>query len=213
YYQEALINVRSNQNYYSESLILNNVGTAYLELKNYPKAIDYFTNSVELCRQIGDREGESIALSNLGETAAYKNDFENAIFYNEQALAISEEIESDWGILSARIVLAEAYRESGNLLSAKSELLLLLQKAMALEAMNFFHRGVVEACRLLIHVGNQQGLAPVLEVTMTAEGAEESTRLKAKTTWDKLTDKLTGKQQLDIQSIYSILKERLNQIS
>ncbi len=212
YYQEALINVRSNQNFYSESLILNNVGTAYLELKNYPKAIDYFSNSVELCRQIGDREGESIALSNLGETAAYQNDFENAIFYNEQALAISEEIESDWGILSARIVLAEAYRESGNLQSAKSELLLLLQKAIALETMNFFHRGVVEACRLLIHLGNQKGLAPVLEVTMNAEGAEESTRQKAKTTWDKLTDKLTGKQQLDIQSIYSILKERLNQI-
>jgi DNA-binding SARP family transcriptional activator len=213
HYEQALLIVRSSKNLYSESLLLNNMGTAYLELKNYLEAIDYFSKSLDICRQIGDREGESIALSNLGETAAYQKDFENAIFYNDQALAIAEEIESDWSILAARIVLAEAYREGSDILAAKNELILLLNKSCEMEAMNFFHRGVVEACRLLIHTGNQEDLASVLEVTMNAEGAEESTRLKAKKTRDKLTEKLTGKQQLDIQSIYSILKERLNQIS
>lgn len=213
HYEQALSIVRASHNLYSESLILNNVGTAYLELNNYSEASDYFNKSVELCRQISDREGESIALSNLGETAAYQKDFKNAKFYNEQALQIANEIESDWGILAAKIVLAEAYREGGDILAAKSELIPLLQKAFELETMNFFYRGVVEACRLLLHVGNQHELASFLKVTMTAEGAEESTRQKAKFTYDKLVNKHHKVQQPDIQSIYSILIERLNKIS
>lgn len=213
YYDQALIIVRSSQNLYSESLILNNVGTAYLEMKNYSKADEYFRKSVDICRQINDREGESIALSNLGETAAYQNDFESAIFYNEQALAIAEEIESDWSILAARIVLAQAYRECGDPVAAKNELIPLLKKSVELEAMNFFHRGVVEACRLLMHVGKEQDLAPVLEVTMTAEGAEESTRQKARATRDQLKEKTAAIQRLDTRSIFTVLTERLTQIS
>jgi DNA-binding SARP family transcriptional activator/Tfp pilus assembly protein PilF len=213
HYQQALVIVRSNQNLYSESLILNNVGTAYLEMKNYSKADEYFSKSVDICRQISDREGESIALSNLGETAAYQSDYESAIYYNEQALVIAEEIESDWSILAARIVLAQAYRECGDPTAAKNELIRLLKRSFELEAMNFFHRGVVEACRLLMHVGKEQDLAPILEVTMTAEGAEESTRQKAKATRDQLKEKTAAKQLLDTRSIFTVLTERLNQIS
>jgi len=213
HYEQALTIVHPSQMLYSESLILNNVGTAYLELRNYAKAIDNFTKSVDICRQIGDREGESIALSNLGETAAYQRDFENAVFFTEQALAIAEEIESDWGILAARIVLAEGYREGGDIIAAKNELIPLIIKAFELETTNFFHRGVVEACRLLMMYGKVNGLAAFLDETIRSEGAEESTRQKAITTRAKIND--AGKLNINIepQMITKYLIDQLKQIN
>ncbi len=188
HYDLSLKNGRAMQNTYFESLTLNNAGTAYLELKDYSNALDCFNSSVDLCRQIGDREGEAIALSNLGETSGYQKDYEKAIFYNEEALAISEEIESEWGILSARAVLAEAYREIGDSDAAKKEIIKVLNLSLRTESMNFFHRGVVEACRLLMMFGKVEGLATILDETIRSEGAEESTRQKAITTRAKLMD-------------------------
>ena len=213
HYDQALEIGRATNNLYFESLTLNNAGTAYLELNDYSNALECFSKSVEICCQIGDREGEAIALSNLGETASYQKDFEKAVFYNEQALTISEEIGSEWGILSARAILAEGYREMGDTLAAKNELIHLLTLSLSSESMNFFHRGVVEACRLLMLFGKVEGLASFLDETIRSEGAEESTRQKAIATRQQLIVITPSSLPMDPKSIHSYLISRLNQIS
>ncbi|PKO01142.1 MAG: hypothetical protein CVU42_01465 [Chloroflexi bacterium HGW-Chloroflexi-4] len=213
HYGQALEIGRAMNNLYFESLTLNNAGTAYLELMDYPNALNCFGRSVEICSQIGDREGEAIALSNLGETFAYQKDFENAVLYNEQALTISEEIGSELGILSARAILAEGYRELGDTMAAKNELIQLLTLSLTSESMNFFHRGIVEACRLLMMFGKVDRLVSLLDETIRSEGAEESTRQKAIATRQQLINTSPSSLPMDPKSIHSFLISKLNQIS
>lgn len=212
YYENSLEIVWQLHNKYSESLVMNNLGTAYLELFQYDQAEKYFLKSLQICREINDREGEAIALSNLGEMAAYQKDFSNAATYNQQSLEISMEIESDWGVMSSRIVLAEAYREFGDQKAAQNELIHLLQMAIQTESMNFFHRAVVEAARLLQGRGFDEVLYSFLAKTINADGAEESTRKKAQQTLASLKEPPNSNEDLSTQQISEFLIEKLENI-
>ncbi len=212
HYENAFDIVVQLRNKYSESLIMNNMGTAYLELFQYDQAERYFIKSLLICREINDREGEAIALSNLGEMAAYQRDFTNAATFNQQSLEISEEIESDWGVMSSRIVLAEAYRELGDHKAAQSELIHLLQMAIQTESMNFFHRAVVEAARLLRGRGYDNGLSSFLAKTIIADGAEESTRKKAQQTLELFQDDGKAYEELLPHQICEFLVQKLKNI-
>lgn len=212
HYEKAFEIVKQLGNRFSESLLMNNMGTAYLELFQYDQAEQYFLKSLQICREINDREGEAIALSNLGEMAAYQKDFPNAAAYNQQSLEISMEIESDWGVMSSRIVLAEAYRELGDQKAAQNELIQLLQLAIKTESMNFFHRAVVEAVRLLRNKGHDEILASFLINTINADGAEESTRKKAQQTLISLKNVQNFQEEFSPQQIGDFLIEKLGNI-
>ncbi len=210
YYENALNIAQKLRNKYSESLILNNMGTAYLELFIYDKAEKYFKDSLDICREIVDREGESIALSNLGEMAAYRKDFENALYYNQLALEIGLEINSTLGVMSSRIVLAEAYREKGDMNAARDELIALLKLAMQTENINFFHRALVEAVRLLIVMRKTDHLASFLLQTIVSDGAEESAKKKAQATLDLLGGGEQNPSELNTKEISTILIKMLS---
>ncbi|KAF0108917.1 MAG: SARP family transcriptional regulator [Chloroflexi bacterium] len=209
YYDEALKIARAMENRFSESLITNNIGTAYVELKQYSSAEEYYKKSLTVCREIRDYEGEAIALSNLGELAMAIKDFKKSVEYNQLALEISKEIESDLGERSARIILAESYRELGDKKAAENEVILLLEMAEQTESRNFFHRGVVEACHLLMESGFVESLADILNATIQSEGAEESTRIKAQTLLGQLPPDKQNEQKMDSKHMTEFLKNQL----
>lgn len=186
YYDEAIKIAISLGNKYTQSLILNNIGTAYFSIDKYKEAEEAYTKSLELCREIDDREGEAIAFSNLGELFAEIKDFKKGAEFNQQALVISREIGSDWGEMSARVILAICYHELGNIPAARQEVITVLQRSLELEFIYFFNRAVVEACKLLLVRGITQGLRDVIAVITEDEESDDWVRDQAKEVLDSL---------------------------
>jgi tetratricopeptide (TPR) repeat protein len=95
-YRDAFYYATQLENSFSQALITNNLGTAYMELQRYDEAREAFEDSLIACRKIGDREGESIALSNMGEIDLELENDEEAVECNLEALEIAVEIDSAW---------------------------------------------------------------------------------------------------------------------
>jgi tetratricopeptide (TPR) repeat protein len=73
-------------------VVLGNLGSAYRDLGEPKKAIDYYEHSLKISRKIGDRLNEGVCLGNLGLAYRYLGEPKRAIEYSKQALEISREI-------------------------------------------------------------------------------------------------------------------------
>jgi tetratricopeptide (TPR) repeat protein len=98
----------------AQGMALGNLGIAYRNLGDYPRAIDFYEQWLAIAREIGDRRGEGNALGNLG--IAYKNlgAYRRAIELYEQALVISREIGDRRGEGTAQGNLGIAYLNLGD---------------------------------------------------------------------------------------------------
>jgi tetratricopeptide (TPR) repeat protein len=72
--------------------IYNQLGIAHNSLGGYQKAIDYFQQSLEIAREIGDRHGMSLSLMGLGVAHNSLGGYQKAIDYFQQSLEIKREI-------------------------------------------------------------------------------------------------------------------------
>jgi tetratricopeptide (TPR) repeat protein len=97
----------------AEARHLGNMGTAYKNLGEYRRAIDYHENHLAIASEIGDQRGKGQALGNLG--IAYKNlgECQMAIDYLEKCLAIAREIGDRRGEGRALGNLGNAYDSFG----------------------------------------------------------------------------------------------------
>jgi CHAT domain-containing protein len=92
---------------------LGNLGLVYRNLGLYPKAIDYYQQSLVIFRELGDKKGISKSLSNLG--VVYKNlgQYQEARDYYQQSLVIDREIGNKKGISSNLTNLGVVYKNLG----------------------------------------------------------------------------------------------------
>jgi tetratricopeptide (TPR) repeat protein len=72
------------------------LGIAYRLLGQYQRAIDFHQQSLEIKREIGDRNGEAVSLGNLGNAYQSLGQYQRAIDFYQQWLEIAHEI-SDRG--------------------------------------------------------------------------------------------------------------------
>lgn len=76
-----------------EARALNNLALSEASVNgNYALARQYYEQSYKIAIEIGDRTAESLALGNLGFTAAMQGDFAAARSYHEQSLHLAREI-------------------------------------------------------------------------------------------------------------------------
>jgi CHAT domain-containing protein len=68
------------------------LGNAYNSLGQYPKAIEYYQQSLAIKKEIGDRNGEAKSLGNLGNAYNSLGQYPKAIEFYQQSLAITKEI-------------------------------------------------------------------------------------------------------------------------
>ncbi|MGF1936576.1 MAG: tetratricopeptide repeat protein [Nostoc sp. ChiQUE02] len=80
---------RENRNYRAA---LNNLGVAYNYQGQYERAIQFLEQSLEIAREIDDRNTEGLPLVNLGVAYNYQGQYERAIQFLQQSLKIAREI-------------------------------------------------------------------------------------------------------------------------
>ena len=76
--------------HYTASLI--SLGNAYNSLGQYERAIAFFQQSLDIKKEIGDIQGESISLIGLGNAYNSLGQYERAIAFYQQSLDIAKEI-------------------------------------------------------------------------------------------------------------------------
>jgi len=92
-----------------------NAGVYVLNLRQHPREkIRWLEAAISSAREIGDRQGEGVALGNLGNAYAALGDARKAIEYHEQALVIAREIGDRRGEGAALGNLGLAYADLGD---------------------------------------------------------------------------------------------------
>jgi tetratricopeptide (TPR) repeat protein len=71
---------------------LNNLGTAYADLGETRRAIEFYEQYLAMARELSDRDSEGAALGNLGTAYADLGETRRAIEFYEQRLAIAREL-------------------------------------------------------------------------------------------------------------------------
>jgi CHAT domain-containing protein/tetratricopeptide (TPR) repeat protein len=89
------------------------LGLAYNFLGQYQKAIEFHQQSLEISRQIGDRQGEAASLNNLGTAYQSLGQFHRAIEFHQQSLEISRKIGNSQGEAISLGNLGNAYDSLG----------------------------------------------------------------------------------------------------
>ena len=77
---------------------LNNIGSIYSSLGQYPKALEYFHQALAIRQQIGDRAGVGNSLNNIGLVYSSLGQYPKALEYYQQALAIIKQIGDRAGV-------------------------------------------------------------------------------------------------------------------
>ena len=112
------ISARENWNYQAA---LTSLGNAYYSLGQYQRAIEFYQQSLEIKREIGDspeerlrqRNGEGRSLGNLGSAYNSLGQYQRAIEFYQQSLEIKREIGDRNGEGNSLIGLGNAYHSLG----------------------------------------------------------------------------------------------------
>ncbi|MEB3219977.1 MAG: CHAT domain-containing tetratricopeptide repeat protein, partial [Nostocales cyanobacterium 94392] len=99
---------------------LNNLGIAYRNLEDYPKAIEYQQQSLKIAQEIQDRKVQGNALGGLGNIYYSLGEYPKAIEYQQQRLKISQKINDRIGEGAALNNLGLTYYKQGNFKLAES---------------------------------------------------------------------------------------------
>ncbi|MGB8687552.1 MAG: tetratricopeptide repeat protein, partial [Microcoleus sp.] len=97
-------------------------GNAYYSLGQFQRAIAFHEQSLEIKREIGDRQGEANSLGNLGNAYDSLGQYQRAIAFHEQYLEIEREIGDRVGESIALNNLGNALLKTNKLAEAESQL-------------------------------------------------------------------------------------------
>ena len=103
---DSAISQSSRENY---GVALNRLGLAYSSQGDYAKAIDFYQQSLEIRREIGDHKGIAASLNNLANAYSSQGDYAKAIDFHQQSLEIRREIGDRNGTASSLFNLGNAY--------------------------------------------------------------------------------------------------------
>jgi tetratricopeptide (TPR) repeat protein len=79
----------------------------------------HLKHSLTICREVGDRACESVALSNISQIYNARGDYGTALKYLEQSLVISREIGDRRGEAETSWNIGRAYEDQGDLAKAE----------------------------------------------------------------------------------------------
>ena len=93
---------------------LNTQGVSFYFRGDYAKAIDYYTQSLKIKEDIGDKQGIAASLNNIGSIYKDQGDYAKAIDYYTQSLKIKEDIGDKQGIATSLNNIGIIYKIQGD---------------------------------------------------------------------------------------------------
>ena len=91
-----LLNEQPQNNFTNKEIgkIYYKIGDIYFEMKDYDKAVEYFSKSNKIADEIDNKKINVYALASLSVTFTEKGEFEKALFYNNRTLKVARELNS-----------------------------------------------------------------------------------------------------------------------
>ncbi len=166
--------------YYTQAVLLNNLGTIYHVWKEYPRAQGYYQQSLRICQKVGDQDGVAFALNNLGEISGALGDFPSAIKYSEEALQIAEKIEENWTAIVCLNSLGEIHLNKKSFEKSKDTLLHALRLAVDLQYLDLVVRISVNLGRVYQKLGDFSNAKILLQAAGCHSSIEHDLLAKAK---------------------------------
>ena len=127
----------SDQDLYETAILLNNIGSAYLNLKQYENAKTYLYKSVKVSQQIQNNEGIGFSMKVLGDVEATQHHDEEALKKYKEGLLFAKK---DRTRLNLLIALGKGYLKANNIPEAKKHLLEALPYAQSINEFSFLGR-------------------------------------------------------------------------
>jgi len=95
------------------SIAIGCIGSVYQRKGDFQKAMENYIRDLELCEQLGDKQGTAIAIGLIGELRSVEGEFDVAIQYLEKNLSICEELGYQKGIAKAVNTLGDIHMHLG----------------------------------------------------------------------------------------------------
>jgi two-component system, NarL family, sensor histidine kinase UhpB len=112
YLDQSLMLAKQVKNYRVEAGVYNNYGNVFLEESNYTQALDYFIKAAKLYENpLADEYGQCLALSNIGNIEYRLGNYEKALSYAQQSMAIARKKSFPSSIGYAHKLLGRIYRK------------------------------------------------------------------------------------------------------
>ena len=134
YHNQALSLFRAAVDRAGEAETLMNIGNCYSALGENRKAVGVLDQALQIKRAVGDQRGEAITLAILAEAYYALNEYENAYELGKQALQLFRKMGVPQGEAHAYFRFAQAWREHGNLVEARTNIERALTLAESLRA-------------------------------------------------------------------------------
>jgi len=104
---------KEKNNRKGEAMALHIQGNARKAQSNYPKAIEYFTLSLNIRKEIGDKNGVSSSLDLIGDMHQNLGNYPKAFEYFNLSLKIYEELGMDLHISGHHLGMGNLYHSKG----------------------------------------------------------------------------------------------------
>src|ERR1700741_2215643 len=107
----------SMEKFYKKHLAnsFNNTGYVYYNKGEIKKAVDYYSKSLRLQEELGDKYGISAALNNIGAVYQDQGDNPRAVECFEKALSLVKELKDEHGVALSLNKIGAVFHDQGDL--------------------------------------------------------------------------------------------------
>lgn len=114
HYETGLVHAIKSGQKNIESIILNNLGKTYVDLKEFGKGEDYIRRALVMKREQDDKMGESQCYRNLGYLFYFNNRFDSAEYYYKKGLEAANSANALNEVMAMHEGLAMVYQGKGD---------------------------------------------------------------------------------------------------
>jgi signal transduction histidine kinase len=93
---------------------LGNIGVVYMDMGDYPGALEYFFKALKVCEAIGAKSGEAMWLGNIGVVYTEQGYADKALDYYFRSLKVEQELNNPTGIAITLGNIGSVYHDEGD---------------------------------------------------------------------------------------------------